>query len=265
MLAMAGEAPAIQQLRTDVNAAWPKRSKATDGTWGDARHQKKKSDHNSGDAMDVTHDPVNGPSGDTIAAYAIRDPRVKYVIWNRRIYDKRRSELGWRPYSDWKAHPHDHHVHISVTEAGRADTSPWPWTLPGPPPPINVPGEAKFEDVDPKVLEEKARAEAKAKAEAEKKAKKAAPPPKKKKSKKVADATSGGIHVFDGEKSVMLGTKQWMAAHVESPHTGGGKIVKGASTVFVGQKQLQFARKGDPANDQLYIKEGQPNILISVA
>src|SRR4051794_18897558 len=107
---MADEAPAIQQLRTDANAAWPKRNKTSDGTWGDLRHQKKKSDHNTGDAIDVTNDPAKGPAGDNLAAYAIRDPRVKYVIWNRRIYDKRRSELGWRPYGDWKNYPHDHHV-----------------------------------------------------------------------------------------------------------------------------------------------------------
>src|SRR3954468_24869463 len=108
---MGGEAPAIQRLRSDANSTWGKRTKASDGTWGDTSHKARKSDHNTGDAMDVTNDPAHGASGNVVAAYAIGDPRVKYVIWNRRIYDRRHP--GWRPYSHWRKMPHDHHVHIS--------------------------------------------------------------------------------------------------------------------------------------------------------
>lgn len=267
---MSGEADAIQALRRDVNAAYPKRSKATDGTWGDTAHQARKSDHNTGDAMDITHDPAHGTDGNVIAAYAIRDPRVKYVIWNRRIYDKRNPGAGWQPYSKWKTLPHDHHVHVSVTQAGRADSSPWAFDPSKPAPDINIPGERPFEDADPAQgaikgpAGSKAAPPAKAPAKAATKSKKK-PPVKPKKKQRVADNTSPGIHIYDGEQTVVLGTKQWMAAHLESPHTGGGKIAKGASTVFVGPKQLQFARKGDPATDNLYVKEGQPNVLISVA
>jgi hypothetical protein len=269
---MSGEAPAIQQLRTDANAAWPKRNKSWDGTWGDTSHKARKSDHNTGDAMDVTSDPASGAAGDVVAAYAIRDPRVKYVIWNRRIYDTRHPGAGWRPYSKWKKMPHDHHVHISVKQAARADTSAWAFSGEGPPPSIDIPGEAKFEDADPKVIEERRRAEAKAKAAAEaaeKKAKAAAAAKRRKKvaptqkKRRVSDATSKGIHIFDGEDSVVLGTKQWMAAHLESPHTGGGKIAEGSPTIFVGKRQLAFARKGDVATDRLFVKEGQPNVLIA--
>jgi hypothetical protein len=263
---MAGEAEAIQQLRTDLNTKWPKRNKVHDGTWGDTSHQARKSDHNTGDAMDVTDDQSGkGPTGDQIAAWAIRDPRVKYVIWNRRIYDKRKASPGWAPYSKWKKMPHDKHVHISVRQAARADTSPWAWTTDEKAPSINVEGQTKFEDVDPKEIAAKAAAEAKAKAKA--KPKKPAPVPKKKpkKGKQVSDATSSGIHLYEGEGTIMLGTKRWMAAHVESPHTGGGEIAKGSSTVFVGPRQLAFARKYDPATDNLFVKEGQPNVLIGVA
>jgi hypothetical protein len=68
--------------------------------------------------------------------------------------------------------------------------------------------------------------------------------------------TSGpaAVHLKDGEPSVMLGTKQQMAAHVESPHTGGGQIAQGSSSVFVGPNQLPFARFGDPTNDDLFVK-----------
>ena len=266
---MSGEAPAVQQLRTDANTAYPKRDKSWDGTWGDTAHKARKSDHNTGDAMDITSDPASGADGNVVAAYAIRDPRVKYVIWNRRIYDTRNPGKGWQPYSKWKTMPHDHHVHISVTQAGRADTSPWAFNTYGPPPPIDKPGEGTFADADPKVIEERRIAAEKA-AAAEKKAKDAAAAAKRKakvppKGRQVSDATTKGVHIFDGEDSVVLGSKQWMAAHVESPHTGGGQIAEGSSTVFVGRKQLAFARKGDIATDQRFIKEGQPNVLIGLA
>jgi hypothetical protein len=71
------------------------------------------------------------------------------------------------------------------------------------------------------------------------------------------------LRVIDGEPSVVLGTDQHMAAHVESPHTGGGKIIEGSRTVLVGQKQLAFARYGDTTNDQYQvIQDVQDNVLI---
>lgn len=71
------------------------------------------------------------------------------------------------------------------------------------------------------------------------------------------------LRVIDGEPSVVLGTDQHMAAHVESPHTGGGKIAEGSATVFVGRKQLAFARYGDTTNDQYQVvADVQDNVLI---
>lgn len=71
------------------------------------------------------------------------------------------------------------------------------------------------------------------------------------------------LRVIDGEHSVVLGTDQHMAAHVESPHTGGGKIVVGSATVFVGKKQLPFARHGDTTNDDYQVvSDVQDNVLI---
>lgn len=80
-----------------------------------------------------------------------------------------------------------------------------------------------------------------------------------------SSSSSGGaaVRVTDGEPTVMLGTDQHMAAHVESPHTGGGKIIEGSSTVFVGKQQLPFAREDDTTNDQYQVKQDvQDNVLI---
>jgi hypothetical protein len=92
---------------------------------GDARHQKTKSDHNMGNAFDVTNDPKSGCAGDYIAACAIRDPRVKYIIFNHRIWNKQRGDKAWRPYHGVNAH--EHHCHVSILAGSRNDTRPWEW------------------------------------------------------------------------------------------------------------------------------------------
>lgn len=118
-------APACVAALRDANAAWPNRSKRSDGIMGDAAHQARPSDHNLGNAVDITHDPASGCDGELIASMAIQDPRVTYVIWNREIYSRARAAEGWRDYSG--SNPHTHHVHISVRASARADASPWPW------------------------------------------------------------------------------------------------------------------------------------------
>ncbi len=57
------------------------------------------------------------------------------------------------------------------------------------------------------------------------------------------------LRLTDGEPTVLLGTDRHMAAHVDTPHTGGGKLVEGSPTIFVGPKQRRFARYGDTTND----------------
>lgn len=122
---MASPAPACRQAIKDANARWPSRRKESDGIMGDARHQKSKSDHNLGNAFDITHDPAAGCDGSAIAAAAIKDPRVKYVIWNKRIFNRQRGDTKFRPYKG--KNPHTKHCHVSVLSGSRADTRPWQW------------------------------------------------------------------------------------------------------------------------------------------
>jgi hypothetical protein len=121
---MASPSPAARQALADATRRWPSRSKVTDGIMGDRRHQQIKSDHNQGNAVDITHDPRAGCDGAVIAAFAIQDPRVTYVIFNRRKYERSRPDVGWRPF---RGDPHTGHCHISIRADMRGDTRPWGW------------------------------------------------------------------------------------------------------------------------------------------
>lgn len=125
-------ARSLEQLRTQINALSPNRSKISDGTIGDAAHSARTSDHNP-DAkgrvcgMDITHDPAHGIESEVLADALLtsRDKRIKYVISNRKIaagFDGPQP-WQWRPYKG--KNPHNHHVHISVTQAGADDVSSW--------------------------------------------------------------------------------------------------------------------------------------------
>jgi hypothetical protein len=133
-------AQAITTLRLMLNARHPNRSKASDGIVGDPAHQARTSDHNPWivdgghgvvTAFDVTHDPANGCDAAALAnaLVASRDPRIKYIIWNRRICASYAVDgiapWVWRPYGG--RNPHNHHVHLSV-KAEKAlydSTAPW--------------------------------------------------------------------------------------------------------------------------------------------
>jgi hypothetical protein len=118
-------APACVAALRDANARWPGRVRVSDGVMGDARHQASPSDHNLGNAVDITHDPASGCTGDVIAELAIQDPRTTYVIWNRRIFNRARAAEGWRAYTG--ANGHTHHCHVSVRVDARDDDRPWGW------------------------------------------------------------------------------------------------------------------------------------------
>jgi hypothetical protein len=129
-------AKALETLRKQIDAAAPDRSKASDGSIGDAAHASRSSDHNPWvmdgktgvvTAIDITHDPRHGVDGGAIAEglKASGDARLKYIIWSRRIWNPTVSPR-WRAYTG--TNPHDKHVHVSVQpdKARYDNTSAWP-------------------------------------------------------------------------------------------------------------------------------------------
>ena len=126
MIALAKKAcPAAIAVLRQATALRPKRKKASDGLLPSAAHikQNPNSDHNSGFAVDISHDPVNGI--DCAFAYIKlqSDQRVKYLIFNGKIWS---IEKGNHDYTGPNKHPH--HLHISIKDTCGDDTSPWfPW------------------------------------------------------------------------------------------------------------------------------------------
>ena len=117
-------ARSIWRLREQVNAAYPNRSKASDGIWPSAAHTRANptSDHELGNAFDITADLGNGRRVQELfdALKANNDPRLKYIIHNGRIYSHSRGD---RIYTG--ANPHTSHMHVSVYETDRDDGSDW--------------------------------------------------------------------------------------------------------------------------------------------
>jgi len=116
-------AMSLMKLREQVDHLFPNRSKASDGTIGNAAHAANKSDHNPNAAgivcaWDVTHSPVTGCNAGHLveALRKSRDPRIKYVIFNRRMFSSYPSggvaPWTWRKYTG--ENPHDKHAHVSV-------------------------------------------------------------------------------------------------------------------------------------------------------
>lgn len=141
-------APSLVQLRREIDLEYPARDKTTDGAIGDAAHNARKSDHNADwdstppgiiRAIDVDED-LYGPSTTDKGAVSqalvdriITDPRVAYVIYERRIWQNPAAfrQGGWRPYtaagkSGW-FNPHKMHFHVSIRHGiqWERDTSPW--------------------------------------------------------------------------------------------------------------------------------------------
>ena len=135
-------AESLLALKQQINAAFPGRKTGSDGIVGDASHQTRASDHNPWvtdggkgvvTAMDITHDPASGCDAGKIVEVlrASRDPRIKYLIWNRRIANS--SAIGsvapwtWRSYTG--TNPHDHHFHLSVKPDKPLYDDAGPWTI----------------------------------------------------------------------------------------------------------------------------------------
>jgi hypothetical protein len=127
-------ARSLEQLLAQINAGHPGRSKASDGSIGDTAHAATKSEHNPDSlgivrARDFTHDPPRFDAGAFAEQLRInRDPRIKYIISNRRICagNAGPSPWVWRPYNGLD--PHTGHVHLSVVATAIAD-DPRLWVL----------------------------------------------------------------------------------------------------------------------------------------
>ena len=114
--------PAAIAVLRQATALFPKRKKASDGLLPSAAHQvaSPDSDHNTGLAADLTHDPVGGVDCKDIYNRLKEDNRVSYLIFDGRIWSKQKGD---RKYTG--ANKHVKHLHISIKDECANDTSPW--------------------------------------------------------------------------------------------------------------------------------------------
>jgi hypothetical protein len=121
--------PAAIAVLRQATAISPSRKKASDGLLPSKAHinQSPNSDHNTGLAVDLTHDPESGVDCSDIFEKLKEDKRVKYLIFNKKIWSKDKARLGNRPYTG--SNPHTKHLHISINNGYGDDTSPWFWWL----------------------------------------------------------------------------------------------------------------------------------------
>lgn len=120
------------QFREQIDDSYPDRSRKSDGTLGDLRHQNRKSDHNPdkngwvralditadlGVGLDETADLVN-----QIRKYAKRakKKRIAYIIYRGKIAS---PILGWRWRKYRGSNPHNAHFHLSFTTLGDNDNA----------------------------------------------------------------------------------------------------------------------------------------------
>jgi len=117
--------PAAKSVLRQATALRPKRMKASDGLLPSKAHiaQSPNSDHNTGFAVDLTHDPLSGIDCKDIYEKLKSDKRVKYLIFKGQIWS---AEKGDKEYTG--SNPHNKHLHISIKDNCGNNTSPWfPW------------------------------------------------------------------------------------------------------------------------------------------
>jgi hypothetical protein len=117
--------PAAIAVLRQATAICPLRMKASDGLLPSKAHihQNPNSDHNTGYAVDLTHDKLGGIDCFLLFQKLQADPRVSYLIFQGKIWSQ---EKGLREYTG--SNKHNKHLHISIKDRCGDDTSPWfPW------------------------------------------------------------------------------------------------------------------------------------------
>ena len=120
--------PAAIAVLRQATAIKPLRKKASDGLLPSAAHLSKSpnSDHNTGFGVDLTHDKLGGIDCVNLFEELKADKRVKYLIFQGKIWSAERASEGDREYTG--SNKHNKHLHISIKEGCGDDTSPWfPW------------------------------------------------------------------------------------------------------------------------------------------
>lgn len=109
---MAGENPLARPLFKQIASEFAGVKNL--GIWGDPAHQKRKSDHNTGDAIDIGFGS-NFDTGRKILQRVLQQPGTKYAILGRDVYypDGRVSRGGTKMN-------HDTHVHVSFLRDGKS-------------------------------------------------------------------------------------------------------------------------------------------------
>ena len=120
--------PAAIAVLRQATAIAPLRKKASDGLLPSKAHLSKSpnSDHNTGFGVDLTHDKLGGIDCFDLFQKLKADKRVKYLIFQGKIWSTERASEGDREYTG--SNKHNKHLHISIKDGCGDDTSPWfPW------------------------------------------------------------------------------------------------------------------------------------------
>jgi hypothetical protein len=121
-----------QQLREQIDDAFPDRDRRSDGSLASPGHKahSPKSDHNPDAAgivraLDIDANLASDKSAafdlaDQLRLLARSDKRISYIIFNSKIASWR-GNYKWRSYKG--INPHKTHIHISFTAQGDHDGS----------------------------------------------------------------------------------------------------------------------------------------------
>ena len=132
-------AAAAATLRKQVDAAYPRRDRGSDGTVGDQAHWRRISDHNpdkSGFVMALDLDEDGWPAhvfADQLVDYmrTSGDKRIKNIVYENRVAsgtykDVKGQAPRWWVWRPAKGMGHEHHIHISFALPARNDARPFP-------------------------------------------------------------------------------------------------------------------------------------------